>query len=135
MSEHANTGNCLSMDVLYQQCSCEHAPCKRCHEHDQPRGECSECGGCNVCEEVSRHVRKNESLHWKEVCSKVKECHGFAEQLAKRVEAIEFGGHARRQNVAMMAAYSALHACKAATYALMTFGHLAARFAQDCEEA
>lgn len=45
-SKHTENGNCL-----LPACSCPTCGdyCPTCHEHTQPRGECSSCSRCDPC--------------------------------------------------------------------------------------
>lgn len=48
MPEHALNGNCW--DISHDCTTCGlGTTCDVCHEHDEPRGECSECTACAVC--------------------------------------------------------------------------------------
>lgn len=53
MSEHTNSGNCWSRVIVYgcTRNGCrEGEVCDVCHDHDEPRGECSECPKCGACD-------------------------------------------------------------------------------------
>jgi hypothetical protein len=47
MIEHNHKGNCW--DAPYECKRCGNELCDVCHEHDEPRGECSVCTHCPAC--------------------------------------------------------------------------------------
>jgi hypothetical protein len=50
MVYHTNTGNCFTHGEVYNCPECGHGVlCDVCHDHDEPRGECSECEPCGNC--------------------------------------------------------------------------------------
>lgn len=51
MNGHDNKGNCWNRDSVYDCSECGFGNlCDACHDHDEPRGECSECPPCSTCE-------------------------------------------------------------------------------------
>lgn len=55
-AQHARNGNCWLV-VRGKKCPVEYCGmenCDVCHDHDEPRGECSECEPCKACERETR---------------------------------------------------------------------------------
>jgi hypothetical protein len=49
--KHNKKGNCSDNQVIYSCKECGKGECcDVCHEHDEPRGECSECEPCPKCD-------------------------------------------------------------------------------------
>jgi hypothetical protein len=44
--QHNHSGNCFRKSYVCHVCIPEY--CDVCHDHDQPRGECSECEPCEA---------------------------------------------------------------------------------------
>jgi hypothetical protein len=47
MEKHLENGNCFEVVWECQICGAD-VLCDVCHEHDEPRGECTVCEPCNV---------------------------------------------------------------------------------------
>jgi hypothetical protein len=60
MSEHDYKGNCTHRDAVYGCDECGHDnACDVCHEHCEPRGECSGClPKCEAC--IEEHFEAYE---------------------------------------------------------------------------
>lgn len=48
-SKHTLTGNCWIVSRLCRECGTD-TLCDVCHLHDEPRGSCSECARCPLCD-------------------------------------------------------------------------------------
>ena len=46
---HSKNGNCFEGSYSCRRCGIGNL-CDVCHKHDEPRGECSTCEPCKVCE-------------------------------------------------------------------------------------
>jgi len=53
---HSLSGNCWASPVPCIDGCQRGAVCDVCHKHDEPRGECSECGPCKVCETETKEA-------------------------------------------------------------------------------
>lgn len=57
--KHNGHGNCWD-GKLYQCAPCGHGNlCDICHDHDEPRGNCSACSRCDECDELDREERQD----------------------------------------------------------------------------
>lgn len=50
MGEHTLTGNCWADPYRCRFCG-DGNLCDVCHDHDEPRGACSECPPCEACDQ------------------------------------------------------------------------------------
>ena len=57
--EHNCKGNCWDVSFICPECPDDES-CDVCHEHDEPRGSCSVCPKCDMCERIDAMITEGE---------------------------------------------------------------------------